>query len=154
MGCTIIATSQSICKKIIYFWIKTLRRVCIIKKKKSFLCLRKYSLKACSICIISDQMQRKNMMVSQNLCTLLNNLNQNFYKIVSIVQVRIKKIVKISLNNKDYKKLDIYYYSQIVAALASLISILKSLFRTRFILIQKVQTKKGLSALKVIRYKM
>lgn len=72
-------------------------------------------------------------MASQNLCTLPNILNQNSCGSISTVQMGIKNIVKISLDNKNYKKLDTYYFDQIAAALASSTANLKLLFNVRFI---------------------
>lgn len=80
-------------------------------------------------------------MASQNLCTLPNNLNQNSCRSVGTVQVEIKNIVEISLDNKNYEKPDMYYYGKIAAVLAFLTANPKLLSGARFIFKQKVQVE-------------
>lgn len=107
------------------------------KDKKGFLCLEKYFYDAYPIYIMLGQTQRKSVIASQNLRTPPGNLNQNFCGLVSIVQVKIKDIMEISLDNKDYEKPDTYYHSQIAAASAFLTDNPKLLFNARFIFKQK-----------------
>ena len=93
------------------------------------------------------------MIAFQNLCTLPDNLNQNSRGSVNTVQVRIEEIIEIFSDNKNYKKLNMCYHSQIAAVLAFSISILKPLFEARYIFKHKTQTQKGLATPKMARYK-
>lgn len=122
------------------------------KNKKGFLYLGKYFFGAYPIRIMLEQTQKKSMMAFQNFCILPNNLNQNSCGSINTVWIEIEDIVEISLNNKNYKKPNMYYYGQIAAILAfsttnpKLLSSAKSIFK------QKVQAKKQLATSKTIRY--
>ena len=69
------------------------------------------------------------------------------------MQVRMEKIIEIFLDNKDYKKPNTYYYSQIAAVSAFSISTSKLLSEARSILKHKAQTKKRLATSKTMKYR-
>lgn len=83
-----------------------------------------------------------------------NNLNQNFCELVSIVQVKIKNIKEISLDNKDYEKFDTYYHSQIAAASIFSVANPKLLSGNKSIFKQKAQVEKQLTTPKIAKYRI